>query len=133
MKLKIKLVRLGDHYYVSYDGHFKSVEETLPIDDPEMHSRSDFRLFIITNRGENHVVLSDEQKVFLENNFIEDTMFVEKIDKYLIQINCHSDNYINRFKKWKEAEDKKDAAYNRRMASQWEFENLSTMFGGDCE
>ena len=140
MEIKIKLVRIQDHYFIAYgDDYFLSVKETLtndenlPIDDPEGHSRSNFRMFYPTNQGDNAWVIPEHKRKFLENNFLEDTMWVEHVGKYYIQKTCHSENYIRRMQEYYRNKQAREDEFTHNNAAQYAFENLSTMFGGDCE
>lgn len=133
-------MRVCDHLFIGNKDFLMSVEETLtnetgdmPIDDPERHSRSDFRVFMTINRHGNAKIISQEIRNFFIKTFSEDSMRVECIGKYMIEVNSHSDRYIERMKAWeKEQKEREEKWAHDNYAQNW-YSNLSTMFGGDCE
>lgn len=133
-------MRVCDHLFIGNKDFLMSVKETLtndtdnmPIDDPERHSRSDFKVFMETNGYGNAEVNSQEIKDFFLKKFAKTSMRVECIGKYMIEVNCHSDRYIERMKAWEKEQRERAAKWAHDNYEQNVFSNLSTMYGGDCE
>lgn len=133
-------MRVCDHLFIGNENFINSVNETLtnetgdmPIDDPERHSRSEFRVYIVTEKGGNAEVMSKETMDFLFKKFTKDSMYVECIGRYMIEINSHSGKYIERMKAWEKEKEEREQKWAHDNYAQNVFSNLSTMFGGDCE
>jgi CRISPR/Cas system CMR-associated protein Cmr3 (group 5 of RAMP superfamily) len=139
MEKSVILMRVCDHLFIGNKDFLVSVTETLtnetgdmPINDLE-HSRSDFKVFMETNGYGNAKIISQEIRNFFIKTFSVDSMRVECIGKYMIEVNCHSDIYIERMKAWEKEQKERAAKWAHDNYAQNWYSNLSTMYGGDCE